>query len=99
MATVITLRFPAGIYFLLLLFPSTQTLVDVCRLLPQTKVPELVVGLVALAVLIVVKEINNCYRQKLPFPIPIEIVVVSTLLSLFHFHLIACCFSSKSTRG
>lgn len=57
--------------------PPIQTLVDLCRLLPQTRVPELVISLVALAVLIVVKEINTCYRQKLPMPIPIELVVVS----------------------
>ncbi|XP_043960053.1 solute carrier family 26 member 6 isoform X2 [Gambusia affinis] len=66
-------------------FALIYTLVDVCRLLPQTKVPELVVGLVALAVLIVVKEINNCYRQKLPFPIPIEIVVIITATSITYF--------------
>uniref|UniRef100_A0AAX7UHT8 SLC26A/SulP transporter domain-containing protein n=1 Tax=Astatotilapia calliptera TaxID=8154 RepID=A0AAX7UHT8_ASTCA len=53
------------------------TVLDICSLLPQTQVPELVVSLVALAVLIVVKEINDCYRQKLPLPIPIELVVVS----------------------
>lgn len=53
------------------------TLVDICRLLPETKVPELVVSLVALAVLIVVKEVNDCYRQKLPLPIPIELIVAS----------------------
>uniref|UniRef100_A0A3B3ZRR3 SLC26A/SulP transporter domain-containing protein n=1 Tax=Periophthalmus magnuspinnatus TaxID=409849 RepID=A0A3B3ZRR3_9GOBI len=47
--------------------------------LPQTKIPELVVSLVALAVLIVVKEINGCYSKKLPFPIPIELIVVSPL--------------------
>lgn len=50
---------------------------DICRLLPQTKVPELVVSLVALTVLIVVKEINECYRQKLLLPIPIELIAVS----------------------
>ncbi|TNN36349.1 Solute carrier family 26 member 6 [Liparis tanakae] len=52
------------------------TLVDICRLLPQTRVPELVVSLVALSVLIVVKEVNGCYQQKLPLPIPIELIVV-----------------------
>lgn len=54
---------------------SSQTLVDICRLLPETKVPELVVSLVALSVLIVVKEVNNCYRQKMPLPIPITKVI------------------------
>lgn len=60
-----------------LFFFFSQTVLDICSLLPQTQVPELVVSLVALAVLIVVKEINDCYRQKLPLPIPIELVVVS----------------------
>uniref|UniRef100_A0A8C4F545 Solute carrier family 26 member 6, like 2 n=1 Tax=Dicentrarchus labrax TaxID=13489 RepID=A0A8C4F545_DICLA len=64
------------------------TLVDICRLLPGTKVPELVVSLVALSVLIVVKEINACYRQKLPMPIPIELIVVSPPLCFFLFSLI-----------
>lgn len=59
---------------------SPQTLVDICRLLPETKVPELVVSLVALAVLIVVKEVNDCYRQKLPLPIPIELIVASQFI-------------------
>ncbi|XP_041654437.1 solute carrier family 26 member 6-like isoform X1 [Cheilinus undulatus] len=61
------------------------TLVDICRLLPETKVPELVVSLVALAVLIVVKEVNACYRQKLPLPIPIELLVIigATIITLF----------------
>ncbi|XP_037627617.1 solute carrier family 26 member 6-like [Sebastes umbrosus] len=61
------------------------TLVDICRLLPETKVPELVVSLVALSVLIVVKEINACYRQKLPLPIPIEIIVIIAATIITHF--------------
>lgn len=50
---------------------------DICSLLPGTRVPELVVSLLALLVLIVVKEVNACYRQKLPLPIPIELIVAS----------------------
>ncbi|XP_024149908.1 solute carrier family 26 member 6 [Oryzias melastigma] len=61
------------------------TVVDICRLLPQTKVPELVVSLVALAVLIVVKEINACYSKKLPMPIPIELIVVIGATTIAHF--------------
>uniref|UniRef100_A0AAX7UYY4 STAS domain-containing protein n=1 Tax=Astatotilapia calliptera TaxID=8154 RepID=A0AAX7UYY4_ASTCA len=61
------------------------TVLDICSLLPQTQVPELVVSLVALAVLIVVKEINDCYRQKLPLPIPIELVVVIAATIITHF--------------
>uniref|UniRef100_A0A3Q1BP82 STAS domain-containing protein n=1 Tax=Amphiprion ocellaris TaxID=80972 RepID=A0A3Q1BP82_AMPOC len=60
------------------------TLVDLCKLLPQTKLPELVVSLVALSVLIVVKEVNACYRQKLPLPIPIELIVVTATI-ITHF--------------
>ncbi|CAJ1085060.1 solute carrier family 26 member 6-like [Xyrichtys novacula] len=62
-----------------------KTLVDICRLLPETKVPELVVSLVALAVLIVVKEVNACYRQKLPLPIPIELIVIIAATIITHF--------------
>uniref|UniRef100_A0A4W6F3K1 Solute carrier family 26 member 6 n=1 Tax=Lates calcarifer TaxID=8187 RepID=A0A4W6F3K1_LATCA len=80
------------------------TLVDICRLLPLTKVPELVVSLVALAVLIVVKEINACYRQKLPLPIPIELIVVSPLFgvsSVLPFSLIlqVCSPNSPAPRA
>ncbi|KAF1390397.1 hypothetical protein PFLUV_G00057620 [Perca fluviatilis] len=72
-------------------FSLIYTLVDVCWLLPETKVPELLVSLVALFVLIVVKEINACYRQKLPMPIPIEIVVIIAATIITHF----CGLTSK----
>ncbi|XP_042264662.1 solute carrier family 26 member 6-like isoform X2 [Thunnus maccoyii] len=61
------------------------TLLDICGLLPQTKVPELVVSLVALTVLIIVKELNACYRQKLPMPIPIELIVIIAATIITHF--------------
>ncbi|XP_036448092.1 solute carrier family 26 member 6 [Colossoma macropomum] len=59
------------------------TLIDLCALLPGTHIPTLVVSVVALAVLIVVKEVNSIYRQKLPLPIPIEllVIIVGTLVS------------------
>ncbi|KAM9751413.1 solute carrier family 26 member 6-like [Menidia menidia] len=61
------------------------TLVDLCGLLPKTKVPELVVSLVALAVLITVKELNACYAKKLPLPIPIELIVIIIATITTHF--------------
>ncbi|XP_061553621.1 solute carrier family 26 member 6 isoform X2 [Phycodurus eques] len=67
------------------------TVVAICRLLPQTVVPELVVSLVALAVLIVVKELNECYKQKLPLPIPIELIVIIAATIITHF----CGLSAK----
>ncbi|XP_038578375.1 solute carrier family 26 member 6 isoform X3 [Micropterus salmoides] len=60
-------------------------LVDIFRLLPETKVPELVVSLVALSVLIVVKEINAYYRKKLLLPIPIELILVVAATIITHF--------------
>nr|XP_019951741.1 PREDICTED: solute carrier family 26 member 6-like [Paralichthys olivaceus] len=61
------------------------TLVDIFRLLPQTQVPELVVSLVSLTFLIVAKEINDCYKQKLPLPIPVELIVIITATVISHF--------------
>ena len=60
-------------------FPSLlpQSLVNICSLLPQTNIGTLVVSLVALPFLILVKELNSCYRKKLPMPIPIELIAVS----------------------
>lgn len=61
------------------------TVVDICSRLPQTKIPELVVSLVALVVLIVVKEVNGCYSKKLPLPIPIELIVVIVATIITHY--------------
>ncbi|XP_061668081.1 solute carrier family 26 member 6-like isoform X2 [Syngnathoides biaculeatus] len=67
------------------------TVVEICRLLPLTVIPELVVSLVALTVLIVVKELNGCYRQKLPLPIPIELIVIIAATIITHY----CGLSAK----
>ncbi|KAI4896519.1 hypothetical protein NFI96_029535 [Prochilodus magdalenae] len=58
-------------------------LFDICTLLPGTHVPTLVVSVLTLALLIVVKEVNFTYRQKLPLPIPIElfVIIAGTLVS------------------
>lgn len=82
----------------------SQTVVDICRLLPETKVPELVVSILALFVLIVVKELNGCYREKLPMPIPIELIVVGLLLFFFLLTLstsliLQDCSTNISSRG
>ncbi|XP_068181076.1 solute carrier family 26 member 6-like [Antennarius striatus] len=61
------------------------TLVDLCRLLLGTHVPELLISLVALFILSVVKEINAYCRQKLPMPIPIELIVVILATLISHF--------------
>lgn len=56
---------------------SSQTLIDVIRGLPETNIASLVFALVSSAVLIVVKELSARFGRKLPFPPPIEIIVVS----------------------
>ncbi|XP_037122301.1 solute carrier family 26 member 6-like isoform X2 [Syngnathus acus] len=66
-------------------FSLIYTLVEICRLLPQTVVPELVVSLVALSILIVIKELNQYYRQKLPLPIPIELIMIIAATIITHF--------------
>ncbi|XP_013990168.1 solute carrier family 26 member 6 [Salmo salar] len=60
-------------------------LIDICRHLPETNIGALVISLVALLVLIVVKELNSCYEKKLPLPIPIELIVIiaATLISYY----------------
>uniref|UniRef100_A0A8C7MNB1 Solute carrier family 26 member 6, like 2 n=1 Tax=Oncorhynchus kisutch TaxID=8019 RepID=A0A8C7MNB1_ONCKI len=65
--------------------PLSQILIDICRHLPETNIGTLVVSLVALVVLIVVKELNSCYEKKLPLPIPIELIVIvaATLISYY----------------
>lgn len=50
---------------------------DIICGLPQTNVASLVFALVSCVVLIVVKELGARYRHKLPFPIPMEIIIVS----------------------
>ncbi|XP_075898115.1 solute carrier family 26 member 9-like [Nelusetta ayraudi] len=52
------------------------TLVGIVSGLPDANIASLVFALVSAAVLIVVKELSACYRHKLPYPIPIEIIVV-----------------------
>ncbi|XP_041702747.1 solute carrier family 26 member 6 [Coregonus clupeaformis] len=60
-------------------------LIDICRHLPQTNIAAVVVTLVALAVLIVVKELNIYYEKKMPVPIPIELLTIigATLISYY----------------
>uniref|UniRef100_A0A8C7LF68 Solute carrier family 26 member 6 n=1 Tax=Oncorhynchus kisutch TaxID=8019 RepID=A0A8C7LF68_ONCKI len=60
-------------------------LIDICRHLPETNIAAVVVTLVALAVLIVVKELNIYYEKKMPVPVPIELItiIVATLISYY----------------
>ncbi|XP_030216080.1 solute carrier family 26 member 9-like isoform X2 [Gadus morhua] len=59
------------------------TLIDILRRLHHTNIASLLFALISSVVLIVSKELGARYRHKLPFPIPMEIliVVVATALS------------------
>ncbi|XP_069560253.1 solute carrier family 26 member 9-like [Brachyistius frenatus] len=59
------------------------TLRDIIRGLPDTNVASLGFALVSSAVLIVVKQLSSRFHHKLPFPVPMEmiIVVVATVIS------------------
>ncbi|XP_076840165.1 solute carrier family 26 member 9-like [Brachyhypopomus gauderio] len=52
------------------------TLIDICCGLPHTNIASLVFAVVSAVALITVKELNAHYRHKIPFPIPMEIIIV-----------------------
>ncbi|XP_021421778.2 solute carrier family 26 member 9 [Oncorhynchus mykiss] len=55
---------------------TIYTLKDIFYGLPDTNIASLVFALVSSVVLITVKELSAHFRHKLPFPIPMEIIVV-----------------------
>lgn len=63
--------------FISQLFLSSQTVLEVCYLIPQTNVGTLVVSIVAIIGLILAKELNAYLSKKLPVPIPVELLGVS----------------------
>uniref|UniRef100_A0A8C7YSH5 Solute carrier family 26 member 6, like 1 n=1 Tax=Oryzias sinensis TaxID=183150 RepID=A0A8C7YSH5_9TELE len=54
------------------------TLVDVCSKLPQTHLPTLAVSAVTMTLLIAAKELNGFFSSKLPVPVPVELITVSS---------------------
>uniref|UniRef100_A0A6Q2YCG8 Solute carrier family 26 member 6 n=1 Tax=Esox lucius TaxID=8010 RepID=A0A6Q2YCG8_ESOLU len=74
-----------GISTLLYTGPLSQIYVNICRKLPLTNIGAVVITLVALVVLITVKELNTCFAKKLPAPIPIELIVIifATIISYY----------------
>ncbi|NXW77346.1 S26A6 protein, partial [Hirundo rustica] len=59
------------------------TIIDLCKKLPDTNVGTLVTSIIAIVVILIVKELNHKFAAKLPMPIPIELItiIVSTGIS------------------
>ncbi|XP_030067995.1 sulfate transporter [Microcaecilia unicolor] len=59
------------------------TWIDVFRYIEKTNICDLVTSLVALAVIIPVKEINDKFKSKMKIPFPVEllVIIVATLVS------------------
>uniref|UniRef100_A0A8C9MU62 Solute carrier family 26 member 4 n=1 Tax=Serinus canaria TaxID=9135 RepID=A0A8C9MU62_SERCA len=53
-----------------------QTLVETFEKIGTTNIADLVAGLLTIFVCMVVKEINDRFKHKIPIPIPIEVIVV-----------------------
>lgn len=54
-----------------------QTLVETFENIGTTNIADLIAGLLTIFVCVVVKEINDRFKHKIPIPIPIEVIVVS----------------------
>ncbi|NXH40122.1 S26A6 protein, partial [Dicaeum eximium] len=59
------------------------TVIDLCKKLPDTNVGTLVTAIIAMVVILIVKEFNHKFAAKLPMPIPIELItiIISTGIS------------------
>lgn len=68
--------------FLCLLF---QTLLEVGSLIPKTKIATLVVSIVAIVGLMLTKELNAFLSKKIPIPIPVELLGVSIIHTVYDF--------------
>lgn len=58
----------------------TQTLEEVFGQITSTNLCDLVMSIIIMAVVFIVKELNDRYKAKLPVPIPIEVIVVSVAM-------------------
>lgn len=58
----------------------TQTLKEVFGQITSTNLCDLVMSIIIMAVVFIVKELNDRYKAKLPVPIPIEVIVVSVAM-------------------
>ncbi|XP_051873599.1 solute carrier family 26 member 6 [Pristis pectinata] len=59
------------------------TLIDVFKAIHLTNIGTLVVGIIAMSTMLGVKVLNDCFKSKLPIPIPIELieVIIATVIA------------------
>ncbi|RMC10334.1 hypothetical protein DUI87_13136 [Hirundo rustica rustica] len=62
-----------------------QTLESLFSQITKTNVADLVTSLIVLLIVFVVKEMNDRYKEKLPTPIPIELLVTVLAALISHF--------------
>ncbi|KFO88164.1 Sulfate transporter, partial [Buceros rhinoceros silvestris] len=66
------------------------TWVDLFRYIQNTNICDLVTSLVALAIIMPVKEINDRYKKKMKAPFPIELLVVIAATVISHYFNFVC---------
>ncbi|XP_056369509.1 chloride anion exchanger [Oenanthe melanoleuca] len=66
-------------------FGIIYTLESVFSQITETNIADLVTSLIVLLIVFVVKEINDRYKEKLPTPIPIELLVTVLAALISHF--------------
>uniref|UniRef100_A0A8D2L9T2 STAS domain-containing protein n=1 Tax=Varanus komodoensis TaxID=61221 RepID=A0A8D2L9T2_VARKO len=71
------------------------TWVDIFRYIDKTNICDLVTSLIALVLIVPVKEINNYFRDKMKAPFPIELLVVIAATLLSHFFNFNARYKSK----
>jgi len=65
--------------------PCVQTLEKIFVQITSTNICDLVTSIIIMVVVFIVKEINDRYKAKLPVPIPIEVIMVSSQLTVESF--------------
>lgn len=74
-------------------------MLELCYLLPQTNIGTLVVSIVAIIGLILAKELNAYLSKKLPVPIPVELLGVSTQKYVYALIFSVGSFKDKHTHA
>lgn len=58
---------------------SLQTLIEIFQNIGNTNIADFIAGLLTMIICMIVKELNDRFKHKIPVPIPIEVIVVSRI--------------------